>query len=198
MIFALEIIGTIAFAVSGAMVAIEKKMDILGVIIMGMTTAVGGGIIRDLIIGVIPPTAFTSPVYALTAIGVSILVFIPIFRKRIDINGILLIVMDSVGLGIFTVMGVRAGMGFNSIFLSVFLGALTGVGGGVLRDVFAGEKPMIFVRHFYGTASIIGALVSAIIWPFLGEQLSMILGAGLVILLRLLAAKFKWHLPKAN
>jgi len=194
MIFALEIIGTIAFAISGAQVAINKKMDILGVVIMGMTTAVGGGIIRDLIIGTTPPVAFQQPVYALTAIGVSIIAFLPFIREKINSNNIILLLMDSLGLGIFTVIGVRAGAGFDNLFLSVFLGTLTGVGGGVLRDIFAGEKPMIFVKHFYACASILGALVCALIWNS-NADIAIISGTIVVVLLRLLAAKFRWELP---
>jgi len=196
MIFALEIIGTIAFAISGAQVAINKKMDILGVVIMGMTTAVGGGIIRDLIIGTTPPVAFQQPVYALTAIGVSIIAFLPFIREKINSNNIILLLMDSLGLGIFTVIGVRAGAGFDNLFLSVFLGTLTGVGGGVLRDIFAGEKPMIFVKHFYACASILGALVCALIWNS-NADIAIISGTIVVVLLRLLAAKFRWELPRA-
>ena len=196
MIFALEIIGTIAFAISGAMVGIEKKMDIFGVIVLGMTTAVGGGIIRDLLIGVVPPMAFQEPVYALTAIGTSIIVFLPFVRNRINKISRTILVMDSIGLGIFTVIGLRAGASFDNAFLSLFLGLVTGVGGGVLRDMFAKDQPMIFIKHFYASASIIGAAVSLLLWN-INEESSMIVGAATVIVLRLLAAKFRWHLPKA-
>ncbi|MBR5357080.1 MAG: trimeric intracellular cation channel family protein [Lachnospiraceae bacterium] len=196
MIFALEIIGTIAFAISGAMVGIEKKMDIFGVIVLGMTTAVGGGIIRDLLIGVVPPMAFQEPVYALTAIGTSIIVFLPFVRNRINKISRTILVMDSIGLGIFTVIGLRAGASFDNAFLSLFLGLVTGVGGGVLRDMFAKDQPMIFIKHFYASASIIGAAVYLLLWN-INEETSMIVGAATVIVLRLLAAKFRWHLPKA-
>ena len=195
LIFALEIIGTIAFAVSGAMVALEKKMDLLGVAVLGLTTAVGGGIIRDVLLGITPPMAFRRPVYALTAIIVSLIVFIPAVRKRIDLNGNLLLIMDSLGLGIFTVIGVRAGIPFNNTFLAIFVGAMTGVGGGVLRDVFAGERPYIFVHHFYACASLIGAAVCKYLWG-LNETLAIAFGALTVLALRLLAAKLRWSLPK--
>ena len=196
MIFALEIIGTIAFAISGAMVGIEKKMDIFGVLVLGMTTAVGGGIIRDLLIGVVPPMAFQEPVYALTAIAVSIIVFLPFVRNRINKISKMILLMDSIGLGIFTVIGIRAAASFNNAFLSIFLALVTGVGGGVLRDVFAQDRPMIFVKHFYASAAIIGAVVSLLLWN-INVETSMIVGAATVIVLRILAAKFRWHLPKA-
>jgi len=196
MLFVFEMIGTVAFAVSGALVAVKKRMDLLGVAVLGMTTAVGGGIVRDLILGVTPPMAFREPVYALTAIAVSLLMFFPGVRKLISADNSLLLVMDALGLGVFTAVGVQAGMASGRIFLAVFVGTLTGVGGGVMRDVFAGEQPAIFVRHFYACASIIGALVCALLWGA-GEVIAMLAGSIVTLVLRLLAAHFKWSLPKA-
>lgn len=191
-----EILGTVAFAISGAMVAIEKKMDMLGVVILGVTTAVGGGIIRDLLVGVTPPKSLNNPLYALIAIGVSLIVFLPPIRKRVDVNNMVLIAIDAIGLGTFTVIGTESGLPFDNMFLQVFLGVLTGVGGGVLRDLFANEKPMIFVRHFYAVASFLGAVLCVSLYP-LQKNAAMIAGIALVVVLRLCAAKFRWHLPKA-
>lgn len=191
-----EILGTVAFAISGAMVAIEKKMDMLGVVILGVTTAVGGGIIRDLLVGVTPPKSLNNPLYALIAIGVSLIIFLPPIRKRVDVNNMVLIAIDAIGLGTFTVIGTESGLPFDNVFLQVFLGVLTGVGGGVLRDLFANEKPMIFVRHFYAVASFLGAVLCVSLYP-LQKNAAMIAGIALVVVLRLCAAKFRWHLPKA-
>ncbi len=203
--FLLEIVGTIAFAISGAIVGIQKKMDIFGVAILGLTTAVGGGILRDLILNITPPAAFVDPVFAVTAILVSILFFIPSVRATLEhrkkLYDLLILVMDSVGLGLFTVVGVRAAMnaGFDSnLFLATFVGVLTGVGGGILRDIFAGDMPYIFIKHFYACASIIGAWTCALTWRSLHEIPSMILGAALIVILRLLAAHYRWSLPKAK
>jgi len=205
LIFVLEIIGTIAFAASGALIAINKKMDILGVAILGMTTAVGGGIIRDLILDITPPAAFRDPVYALLAIAVSIVLFLPSVRKVIHRHQLgydrLMLLMDSIGLGIFTVVGVRAAFYSqvpDNAFLAVFVGVVTGVGGGVMRDVFAGDLPYIFVKHFYACASIIGAVLCVLLWQPCGETLAVILGAAVVCVLRLLAATYRWSLPKAS
>ena len=194
--FVLDIIGTVAFAISGALMAIRKKMDIFGVAILGMTTAVAGGIIRDLILGITPPAAFVHPVYALTAIVVSLIIFIPSIRRALSHLETLLLIMDSIGLAIFTVTGVGAGMAYNNLFLTVFVGTVTGVGGGVLRDLFAGNRPYIFVKHFYACASIIGSLISALLWN-INELLAMIAGMAAIFILRILAAIFKWSLPKA-
>lgn len=196
MIFFFEMIGTVAFAVSGAIVGMQKKMDLLGVMILGMTTAVGGGILRDLILDVTPPMAFQKPVYAVTALIVSAAAFVPLFRYRINENSRLLLLMDALGLGIFTAVGIRASMDYHNAFLSLFVATVTGVGGGVIRDLFAGERPMIFVRHFYACASLIGAVICLFLWP-VGEGTAMAAGTAAVLVLRLLAAHYKWNLPKA-
>lgn len=194
--FAMEIIGTIAFAMSGAFVAIEKKMDILGVGILGITTAVGGGIIRDTLIGVTPPSSLVDPMYAFIALAVSLIVFIPGIRKLIDLDSKIMVFIDAIGLGAFTVIGCNAALRFDNIWLQLFLGVLTGVGGGVVRDIFAAEKPMIFVRHFYAVASLVGAIAYSILLPY-SNIISAIVGITIIVILRMLAAKYKWHLPKA-
>ena len=113
----------------------------------------------------------------------------------------LLLLMDSIGLGLFTVLGVRTAQetvaGANA-FLVTFIGVLTGVGGGLLRDLFAGNTPYIFVKHFYACASIIGAWFCILLWPQAGSFAAQLVGALLIVLLRLLAARFRWSLPKAG
>ena len=137
--FILEMIGTIAFAASGALVGSEQKMDIFGVSVLGVITAVGGGMIRDVTLGIIPPGVFQKPVYAAVAVLTSVLVFFLLYFKREMLKGNVtydkvMLVMDSVGLGIFTVVGVNTGIrqGFaDNTFLLVFVGTITGVGGGL-------------------------------------------------------------------
>lgn len=201
-IIALEIIGTVAFAASGAMTAIKKNMDIFGVIILGLTTSIGGGAIRDIILGITPPTTFKHPLYAFVAIIVSIIVFLPFCVNRIKKShkkfDVFLLLMDSVGLGVFTVSGIQTAYSVNtdnSAFLLIFVGVITGVGGGVLRDIMAGDTPYIFVKHFYATASFIGAIICVLLWNK-NSTLAVTLGAAVIIILRLLAAKFRWKLPK--
>jgi uncharacterized membrane protein YeiH len=218
MLFIIDIIGTIAFAFSGAMTAIRKEMDILGVMILGMVTAVGGGIIRDIILGIVPPQAFAESVFALSAMFTSALVFVVFYfrgqriRRLMDAAGAkgyrevsgqrfqqILMLADTLGLGVFTVVGVRAAfdhhMGVN-YFLPVFLGTITGVGGGLLRDMMAGDRPYIFVKHVYASASILGACVCVFLWRRVGEEAAMLTGAGSVIALRFLAIHYRWNLPK--
>ncbi|MGN1181271.1 MAG: trimeric intracellular cation channel family protein [Suilimivivens sp.] len=208
MLNVLDMIGTVAFAISGAMTAIKKRMDILGVMILGMVTAVGGGMIRDIVLGVKPPQAFKEPVYALSALVVSAIIFVYI-RLRAKgyqhISGLrfqqVLMAADTLGLGVFTVVGVRAAFDSNmeiNYFFAVFLGTITGVGGGLLRDMMAGDKPYIFVKHVYACASIAGAFLCALLWKIAGEQIAMPAGAGCIIVMRFLAIRFKWNLPRIN
>ena len=204
-VFALEIIGTIAFAISGATLGLEKGMDLMGITILGLTTGVGGGIIRDLIIGQTPPLTFRDPTYLVISVGVSVIVFTPPVREWIFSDSMLyewlMLIMDSVGLGVFTVLGIKSAYtasAIHGVILFTFVGMLTGVGGGVLRDMMAGNRPYIFVKHFYASASLIGALTCIVLWDKVGTVLSMGTGAGLIVLLRLLAAHYHWSLPKAN
>ena len=206
MLFVLDMIGTAAFALSGAMTAIKKKMDILGVMILGMVTAVGGGMMRDIILGKVPPQAFREPLYAVTALLTSMVIFAFIYFRVKGYQGIsgqrfgmVLMLADTLGLGVFTVVGVRAafdnGMGIN-YFLPVFLGTITGVGGGLLRDIMAGDRPYIFVKHVYASASIVGAVVCVFCWNRIGEEAAMLIGVASVVVLRLLAIRYRWNLPK--
>lgn len=191
-----ELVGTVAFAVSGAMVAINKKMDLFGVIILGMTTAVGGGMIRDILIGVTPPAALQDPRYTLVSLATSLVVFLPPVRQRIDTNHTFFILVDAIGLGTFTMIGLEAGKEYHNVFLQLVLAMLTGVGGGVLRDLFAMEKPMIFVHHLYAVASMAGAVVCLALIGW-NENIALLSGILTVVILRVLAAKYRWNLPRA-
>lgn len=194
-----------AFAASGAMTGLKKNMDIFGVCILGLTTAVGGGVIRDLILGNTPPATFQDPVYAMVALVTSLVLFLPQVRRLLMWDQALfdlsLLGMDSLGLGIFTVMGIRIAYGCAarpSLFLLVFVGVVTGVGGGILRDIMAGDTPYIFVKHIYACASLAGALLCAALWGPMGELPAMLCGGGLVIVIRCLSAHYRWNLPRAH
>lgn len=201
----LELIGTAAFAVSGAMIAFRKNMDLFGVCALGLTTACGGGLIRDVMLGNLPPAMFREPIYAMTAIAVSVIIFMPVIRRKLmgshRVYDVVMLAADSAGLGIFTVAGVSAaeaaGYGSN-IFFSVFLGTITGVGGGMIRDMMAGMPPYIFVKHIYACAAILGAIICALLWPLLGKTAAMIIGGTAIFAIRLLAAHFRWSLPKSG
>lgn len=200
----LEMAGTVAFAVSGALMGLKKKMDVFGVAILGLTAAVGGGVLRDVILGVLPPKTFRDPKYAVIAVAVAFIVFFPaihrhLLKKRHVFESIL-ILMDALGLGIFTVIGIQTAYelspGFNA-FLLIFIGVATGVGGGLMRDLLAGDMPFIFVRNIYASASAVGAAVCVVLWIYAGNMASMMIGLSVIVLLRLLSFHFKWHLPRA-
>lgn len=204
-IFIIEIIGTIAFASSGAMVAVKKRLDLLGIIVLGVTTAVGGGIIRDILIGSLPPNTFRHPIYVLTA-SLTVLALFLIFRIRptllasryIESYEKIMNILDAIGLGAFTVLGIDKGVeaGYGQFqFLIIFLGVITGVGGGILRDIMAGQTPYILRKHVYACASIAGACLYVLLLQFTKSDWAMIAGAALVILIRMLASHFCWNLP---
>lgn len=208
-IFILEIIGTIAFASSGAMLAIEKKMDIFGVNILGATTAVGGGIIRDIILGLTPPTAFAKPVYILFSALTSTLLFAVIYKNpgilqskiKNSFYDKLMLWCDTLGLGIFTVVGIQTAARVvpeGNAFFFIFTGVLTGVGGGVVRDIMANETPYILVREIYACASIAGAAVCILCRNTLGEPYGVIFGLLVTVVIRSLATHFHWNLLRIH
>ncbi len=192
-----EYIGTIAFSISGAMVAIENKMDIFGVVMLALTTAVGGGMLRDIILGNNPPLIFNSPFTIMLAIGVGIICFLPSVRKYIKKADLTIQIMDSIGLAIFTVVGTETSIVYNNLLLSIFVGTLTGVGGGALRDIFAHNDLYIFTKHFYACACIIGAIVCFYLFK-INDNLSILVSFIVIFVLRMLAMKYKWNLPKAK
>lgn len=204
--FIMEMLGTVAFAASGAMVGVGRKMDIFGVCVLGVVTSVGGGMIRDIVLGIIPPGVFQNSVYAAVATVTSCLVFLALYWKKELLEGHLketydkiMLIMDSIGLGIFTVVGVNTGIrqGYvDNTFLLVFLGTITGVGGGLLRDMMAGVPPYIFVRHVYACASIVGAIACVEIYRSFGTVSAMVVSSAIVMLIRFLAARYHWNLPK--
>ena len=204
----LEIIGTIAFAVSGTFVAIKARFDIFGVLVIGCITAVGGGIMRDILIGITPPTIFAKLYIFGIAILATIVVFIVAYikrekfdeiRERIEhINNI----FDAIGLAAFTVMGTE--IAFineieNDVLLSVMLGVLTGVGGGILRDILTKNPPYIFKKHVYAVAALVGAILYYLIRVWINDTiLPSIVAIVFIIGIRLLATKYRWDLPKIH
>ena len=205
-LLAIELIGTVAFAITGVITAIEKKFDIFGAIVLGTVTAVGGGIVRDIILGYLPPMAFRKSVYAITAVITSLAVFwiAYFFGKRIqkhfDVYSQVINIFDSIGLSVFVIGGVNSAIacGFEeNMFLTVFVATLTGVGGGVMRDIMAGRVPKILRKRVYALAAIIGSVLYYILihHQLCSTTLAIIIGAGSVIIIRILATVFRWNLP---
>lgn len=204
-VLVLELVGTAAFAVSGAVVGLKKKMDVFGVCVLGITAACGGGLIRDVILGKLPPVMFSEPVYALLAALVSAVIFLLRYFHKIEAESermqAVLRRADAAGLGIFTVSGMaacfQAGYGSNAFF-TIFLGVITGVGGGLMRDIMAQSPPYIFVKHVYACASIGGAVAAYFLWDVIGTNGAMLAGTVIIVVIRELAAHYEWSLPKVK
>lgn len=207
-LFFIEAIGTVAFASSGAMVAIKKRLDLLGIIVLGVTTAVGGGMLRDILIGELPPALFKDPIYVLLAFVTDVLLFLVVrsHQQIMDSRSIetyekVMNIFDAIGLGAFTVVGIDTAVlaGYGEYhFLIIFLGVITGVGGGILRDIMAGQTPYVLKKHIYACASIAGAMLYVGLRNFINENPAMAIGACSVVLIRILAARFCWNLPTAT
>ena len=164
MTFFLEIIGTIAFAFAGALVAIDNNLDLFGIECMAVMTACGGGMTRDIILGNTPPMMFRNPVYVTVAVLTGFLTVI-IYNKFIqsrykDRILDMISILDAAGLAIFTTVGMDLAMqlGFSGAFLVCSMGVLTAVGGGLLRDIMVNVKPVILTKEIYATASMIGSV----------------------------------------
>lgn len=201
----IEILGTISFSVSGVIAGMKRNLDLFGTVFLGIITSVGGGVIRDIILNQDIPSVFRNPTHAILATVVALIFLIPPIRKKITakkrIYELTLLIMDSLGLGIFSVVGVRASMiaaPDGGIVLHIFMGVITGVGGGVLRDVLSKNLPYIFTKHIYALASIAGTLVCTLLWDFIGTIPSMLCGAAVIFILRCLAAYFQWNLPRIS
>ena len=206
--FIVEILGTIAFATSGAMVAINKRVDIFGVLVLSSVTALGGGCIRDILIGTLPPRMFSDYRYVTVAVAVALVVFIvayifrELYQKSQKIVDSVNNIFDAAGLGIFTVTGVQvaieSGFEMNSI-LAVCLGVITGIGGGILRDVMLREIPFVLKKRIYALASIAGGVVYYNMYlAEVGKTLSIVVAVGVTFAIRILATIFKLDLPKVR
>ena len=187
-----------AFAVTGAFKAIEHKSDIVGILLLATITGVAGGTMRDVIMGQFP-NSLSDPVYVIITVlsGVAIFLLYSHLKKHWN----LFLKFDAIGLGVFTIIG--ATFAYNLVglnFLAIMLaGILTAVGGGILRDVFVTQVPIVFVKEFYISASFIGVVVFYFTLYFGGELYSAtILGIILTTTLRLIAMKFNWNLPRAK
>lgn len=195
-------VGIVAFAVSGALKAGEKEMDLLGFIVLGFSTALAGGIMRDLLLGRVPPVNLTYLPYPLVAIAASATTFFfyPHIRRYRDV----VLYPDAVGLGAFSAIGADVAATYaakyaveSSWLLVMMLSALTAAGGGVVRDLLAGEVPAILKREIYATAAAVGGLVYLAALP-LGKEPAMLLTIASVTALRLVSLWRGWELPKAS
>ena len=194
----LDYLGTVAFAVTGASKAIAHKADIFGIIVLATVVGVGGGVTRDVIFGRFP-TAFSDPIYISLTVGTGIVMFFlfSYLKKKMNIW----LVFDAIGLGVFSIIG--ASIAYQIVGLEflpmIFAGMITAIGGGILRDIFVREIPIVFVKEVYAVASIIGIVIFYGLLSFdMDVQVSSIIGIVSATGIRLLAMKYNWNLPKVR
>jgi len=195
----LDLFGTMAFAATGAFKAIEHKSDIVGVIILSTITGVAGGVLRDIVLGRIPPLALVNPLYLIITVATGVALFF--LYKALKKHWNLLLKFDAIGLGVFTVIGATFAYNlFGLNFLAMaFAGLITAIGGGILRDVFVNEVPIVFVKELYASASFTGVII---FFGLLAAGVELNVAAIPSIIastaLRLLAMRYNWNLPAAK
>lgn len=205
-IIIIELIGIIAFAISGAIVAIKRNFDIFGIIVLGVITAVGGGAIRDIILGITPPTMFRHSLYVFVAFLTSCIAFAVAavmavkFKKNKEFFMDVVNFFDAIGLGVFAVTGtntaVVAGFSHNP-FLAIFVGVITGIGGGMLRDILAGRVPFVLYKDVYASAAIVGASLYYVMFiNGVNTTVSVSLTIIITIMIRLVASFYHLSLPR--
>ena len=192
-----QIIGTIAFAVSGALVAGRRKMDWFGVVVLAVMVAVGGGSVRDVLLGVTPVFWVETPWYVLLA-AITALLVIPSTRLHIKNYQNYLRLSDSIGLAVFAILGAGKALDIGAnAFAAVIMGVITGVFGGILRDVLANRDPSILYGDFYALAALIGCTVFVLLMQTSLNPLNTLwISIGIILVLRLIAIFRKWSLPE--
>lgn len=198
----LDLLGTFAFALNGAFTAVRQvRLDIVGVMVLGITTAVGGGIIRDVLIGAIPPIAFQEWYYlAVASTGALIAFFLTGPNRHLRRS---VLVLDAIGLSLFCVVGAQKALAFGlDPVPAILMGTVTAVGGGTLRDIMTGQVPTILTSGLYAIPALIGATIATIAgwWPLLGGvaiPLSVI-AAGVCFGIRMIGIRFKLSAPVAR
>ncbi|AZJ35830.1 trimeric intracellular cation channel family protein [Tenacibaculum singaporense] len=195
-IYAIDIAGTFAFAISGALVAIRKKFDVFGVIIIAFVTAVGGGMTRDVLINAHPINWIGDINYIWTILIAVAATFL--FRSKIAPLRRTMFLFDTIGISVFTLLGVQKGINFNlHPFVALVMGMSSAVMGGVIRDVLTNEIPLIFHREIYASACLAGGIVYLLLYPLnINEDILFVISAGIIILVRTIAVQYKLELPR--
>ncbi|MCL4152297.1 UNVERIFIED_CONTAM: hypothetical protein GTU68_045201 [Idotea baltica] len=195
MFYIIDILGTIAFAISGVLIAINKKMDLFGILIIAFVTAVGGGTLRDLLIGATPVSWMKDISYTYVIITTAVLAII--LRGKINYLRTSLFLFDTIGIGLYTVVGIEKGVNAElHPIICIALGTITASFGGVIRDILCNEIPVIFRKEIYATACILGGITYFLLSELpIENDLVFVIAAIVVIVIRLLAVKFKIALP---
>jgi uncharacterized membrane protein YeiH len=197
LLYTLDLIGTVAFAASGAWVGVKKEMDLFGVVALGMVTAIGGGTLRDLLLGDLPPFCLQNEIYLWLPVATALLVFV--LHRNLPPLIQPLLYLDAIGLGTFVIIGTSKALAFGTGPVgAVLMGILTGTAGGVIRDVLANEVPLILRQEIYASACVLGGALLVILSRLeVAEPARLLVAACSVILIRMLAIHYNWSLPKA-
>ncbi|MCG9793236.1 trimeric intracellular cation channel family protein [Flavobacterium algicola] len=195
MFYLIQIIGVLAFSMSGALTAMNKRMDIFGIFIIAFVTALGGGTLRDVLIGKTPVGWMEDLTYVNFVIAGFVLAII--FRKKLEHLRVSLFLFDTIGLGVFTLIGIEKGIsvGLHPV-ICIAIGTMTACFGGVIRDILCNEIPVIFRKEVYATICIFGGIVYFGLKTFnLNDDILYLITSSIIISIRLMAVKFKWALP---
>jgi len=198
LLYALDLVGTAAFAASGAWAGVRRQMDLFGVLVLGVVTAIGGGTLRDLLLGDHPTFGLQDETYLYLSITVALTIFF--WHRKLAFLHHPLLYFDAVGLGTFVVIGTSKALAFNLGFLgAILMGVMTATAGGVVRDVLSNQVPLILQKEVYASACLAGGLL-LVLWSHtsLPQPLGALLAALAVTSLRLLAIHYNWALPKAK
>ncbi|MGG6231283.1 trimeric intracellular cation channel family protein [Tenacibaculum sp. SDUM215027] len=195
-IYAIDIAGTFAFAISGALVAIRKKFDVFGVIIIAFVTAVGGGMTRDVLINAHPINWIGDINYIWTILIAVVVTFF--FRSKIAPLRRTMFLFDTIGISVFTLIGVQKGINFNlHPFVALVMGMSSAVMGGVIRDVLTNEIPLIFHKEIYASACLAGGIVYLLLYSLeVNEDFLFVISAGIIVVVRTIAVQYKLELPR--
>lgn len=191
----MDLLGTVAFAISGVLVAMDKRLDLFGVFIIAFVTSVGGGTLRDLLIGNTPVAWMLQSTYIFTILGAVILAII--FREKLRYLRKSLFLFDTIGIGLYTMVGIEKGLNANLLpVMCIVLGTITASFGGVIRDILCNEIPVIFRKEIYATACVLGGLSYFLLRKLpLGDEYVYLASILIVIGIRLVAVKYKIALP---
>jgi len=191
----IELIGLVAFAASGALAAVRARLDVFGVVVLGLTTALGGGIIRDVLLGVHPPTTLRSWPYLLTAAVTGLVVFF--FHPQVARLRRAVLLADAVGLGVFVTAGTTTALQHQvPAYTACLIGMTVGIGGGAIRDVLLREIPMVLRKEIYAVAALVGSVAVAVTaWLGLPDLWGTVIGSALVVAIRLTALWRHWNAP---
>lgn len=200
-----DVIGTIAFAISGALLGVQRRMDIFGILILALVTAIGGGIVRDVMVGRIPPTSLQTGLYisiTLITVGIIFIMYRYGWNRYIEGKGATKVYLtaDALGLASFTVTGATIGITVDpgNLVLTVVLGVITAVGGGIIRDILAHRTPSVLKEEVYALPALLGSIIYYVVCG-IGHQIMASYATFLIVfIIRMVALEYHWNLPRID